>query len=95
MRRRQGTARARPAAVRGALAAALAGASLLAGAALLATPVAADSEMHQSPLLERGSPEACATSREDGRQRGQYPWRFSCPDDDGTPGSGRARDRAR
>ncbi len=49
----------------------------LAGA-LWAWPALADSQMHQSPLMERGSPEACDTLRQGRVQRGGYSWQFSC-----------------
>lgn len=55
----------------------------LAGA-LWAGPALADSQMHQSPLMERGSPEACDTLRRGRVQRGGYSWQFSCA------GAGRA-----
>jgi hypothetical protein len=59
----------------------------------LAFPVRADSEMHQSPLLERGSPEACDAVRSGRQQRGGYSWRFSCSDTDSDEGRGRSRGR--
>lgn len=46
--------------------------------ALVPATALADSQMHQSPLLERGSAEACDDLRQGRTQRGGYSWQFSC-----------------
>ncbi len=44
-------------------------------------PARADSEMHQFPLLDRGSPEACDAVRQGRVQRGGSFWQPYCPTD--------------
>ena len=61
----------------------------------LVLPVRADSEMHQSPLLERGSPEACNAVRSGRQQRGGYSWRFSYSDTDSDEGVKRHQEPTR
>ena len=56
-------------------------------------PAWADSQMHQSPLLERGSPEACDTLRQGRIQRGGYSWQYSCGGVGRSEGQGGRRGR--
>lgn len=65
----------------------------LAAALVAAAPARADSEMHQSPLLEQGSPDACADLRQGRRQRGGYSWQFSCAGVGRSEGQGGRRGR--
>ena len=62
-------------------------------AVLPAAPARADSQMHQSPLLERGSSEACDTLRQGHVQRGGYSWQYSCAGVGRSEGQGGRRGR--
>jgi hypothetical protein len=61
--------------------------------ALVPAPALADSQMHQSPLLERGSSDACDDLRQGRRQRGSYSWQFSCAGVPRSAGQGGRRGR--
>ena len=52
------------------------------------TPAWADSEMQQSPLLEKGAPAACDALRQRRVQRGGSFWQYDCPDVPRSDGQG-------